>query len=269
MLRIPLDAGASAKLTTLSPACERRDMESLRMLLSAGADPNRINRLTSSPLQVALQQFTPIGIINGEDPKAPQTTSAEVVALLLKSGADVNIRSCDNDSTALHIAALHSNTSMIRTLLAAGAKLDAISRDSLTPLHYAINAATECGNFWPQTESNRGFENFQMLVAAGACLGPVGDERISALHVAALFENHRIIERLLEGGVHIHAVDAQGRSALIWATLSKVRFANWRRTVKIIFREFRKRSPAPATWPVDMETLLHIQISMEINEFKS
>src|SRR5437764_6943974 len=30
---------------------------------------------------------------------------------------------------------------------------------------------------------------------------------------------------------------------------------------------FKKRNPASSTWPVDMETLFHIQISMEINGY--
>jgi ankyrin repeat protein len=57
----------------------------------------------------------------------------EALKLLLAAGADPNAKSPDG-TTLLHQAVAARRTDMIRTLVAAGAKLDAVNKDNLTPL---------------------------------------------------------------------------------------------------------------------------------------
>lgn len=58
---------------------------------------------------------------------------AEALKLLLAAGADPNVKAPDG-STPLHQAVQLQQVAMIRELVAAGAKLDAVNKDNLTPL---------------------------------------------------------------------------------------------------------------------------------------
>jgi len=57
----------------------------------------------------------------------------EAIKLLLAAGADPNVKAADG-STPLHQAVQEEHVGMIRALVAAGAKLDAVNKDNLTPL---------------------------------------------------------------------------------------------------------------------------------------
>src|SRR5213593_97470 len=57
----------------------------------------------------------------------------EALRLLLDAGANPNAKTKD-DATLLHQAVTARRTDMIRALVAAGAKLDAVNKDNLTPL---------------------------------------------------------------------------------------------------------------------------------------
>jgi ankyrin repeat protein len=57
----------------------------------------------------------------------------EALKILLTAGADPNAKSADG-ATLLHQAVAARRTDMIRDLVAAGAKLDAVNKDNLTPL---------------------------------------------------------------------------------------------------------------------------------------
>jgi uncharacterized protein len=57
----------------------------------------------------------------------------EAIKLLLAAGADPNVKAGDG-STPLHQAVQEEHVGMIRALAAAGAKLDAVNKDNLTPL---------------------------------------------------------------------------------------------------------------------------------------
>ena len=75
--------------TALIPACERGLVETVRMLLAAGVDPNHVNRLGWTGLLEAI-----ILSDGGPDHQA-------VVALLIAGGADVNLADGDGRSLSL------------------------------------------------------------------------------------------------------------------------------------------------------------------------
>jgi ankyrin repeat protein len=62
--------------------------------------------------------------------------SGEALKVLLQAGADPNAKSTDG-ATLLHQAVAAHRMDMIRDLVAAGAKLDAVNKDNLTPLQLA------------------------------------------------------------------------------------------------------------------------------------
>jgi ankyrin repeat protein len=60
----------------------------------------------------------------------------EALKLLLEAGANPNVKAPDG-STPLHQAVQEQQVAIIRALVAAGAKLDAVNKDNLTPLLFA------------------------------------------------------------------------------------------------------------------------------------
>ena len=75
--------------------------------------------------------FTRIGPPSFREPGSRDPL--EALKLLLAAGADPNAKAADG-STPLHQAVQEEHVGMIRALAAAGAKLDAVNKDNLTPL---------------------------------------------------------------------------------------------------------------------------------------
>ena len=65
--------------------------------------------------------------------EAANRDPVEAMKVLLAAGADANAKTPDG-STLLHQAVTAKQVPIIRTLVAAGAKLDAVNKDNLTPL---------------------------------------------------------------------------------------------------------------------------------------
>jgi len=122
-----------------------------KLLLSAGATPN----LARSAVESARGHVTPsVGAISvGETPLhvAARESSVEVAKVLLLYGADANIKTSAEKGgfSPLHCAAAPGNDesrrAVVRALLEAGAAIDAVSTEGLTPLRLAcLNASVGC-----------------------------------------------------------------------------------------------------------------------------
>ncbi len=124
-----------------------------KLLLSAGATPNLPRAAVVSPRG----RVTPRGVVGatsvGETPLhvAARESSVEVAKVLLLYGADANIKtSADKGGfSPLHCAAApgsdDSRRAIVRVLLEAGATIDAVSAEGLTPLRLAcLNASVGC-----------------------------------------------------------------------------------------------------------------------------
>ncbi len=90
-----------------------------RLLLAAGADPNRLDRGGASPLH-----------------QAARLGNAEVTQALLEGGADVNAR-FGAGGLPLHFAAWSGNPEVVRLLLEHGSEIDEPDGYGLTPLRIA------------------------------------------------------------------------------------------------------------------------------------
>lgn len=133
--------------------CKDRRLQTTALLMDGGADPLAVNGMDHSPFTVAVRSgylsvvelFLSSGRASGDSPVKqsveydgitvtrvlPLATSPEMVKLLIcKGGANVNHRE-ESGITAIDIACLRRQTSLVPVLSAAGAKRDNIVQDTL------------------------------------------------------------------------------------------------------------------------------------------
>jgi truncated hemoglobin YjbI len=119
-----------ARGTLVDRAAGRWDRDRVRLLLSLGALADHDALYHAANRLVPKRERTcPMG----------QAT----VKLLIDAGADVNARSGVGGQTPLHMAARRGNVRIARTLLDAGADLEAQDKQGETPLRRAVNCGHE------------------------------------------------------------------------------------------------------------------------------
>ena len=136
------------------------EVETMRVLAAAGADPRLPSRDGTTPLMVAAGQgynrgggsafirdrrdfssYNPVesAALGSTIPAAEERLAREAVATALELGADVDAAN-DAGDTALHAAAAHGMNSVIELLTSRGADLRAENRRGETPLAVAVYA---------------------------------------------------------------------------------------------------------------------------------
>ncbi|GHT93241.1 hypothetical protein FACS1894122_08160 [Alphaproteobacteria bacterium] len=129
--------------------------------------------------------------------------AAAVQQLLQEAGTDVNALFW-NDEPPL-VEAAH-NSEIVRLLLAAGAKVDAIGHGKMT----ALQQAASCGNV----------ESVDALMAAGADVN-AGLPNMTPLHFAAYHGHCAVVERLLQvPGIDVNAARNGGFTPLLEAVFN-------------------------------------------------
>lgn len=211
-----LNSRNHAGYTPLTAAVENNRIETVRLLIDAGADVNmkytdsRYPENDSTPLIFALNAgnnemirlLLEAGAGHDEDGSCTEDAlicavalGAETLRAMLDAGADPD-KPADDGSTALMFAARTSSVDILRILIEAGADVDARTEDSFTPLMAAV---------WGDKA-----ENVKFLIDNGADVDAEadGDWGKTALiyAVESLHPNKlAVMKALLDGGANVNA----------------------------------------------------------------
>ena len=214
--QVDVNAAEADGTTALHWAVHRDNLETVDLLLTAGANARAVNRYGVTPLNLAAT--------NG---------NAAVVERLLKAGADANAALPEGE-TALMTAARSGNVAAVKVLLAHGADVNAKEAwKGQTPLMWAaaenhaavarvlieagadIKARSKGGVFTPFLFAVRGgqIDAARVLIDAGADVNETLPDGTSALIVAVMNAHYELASLLLEKGANPNAA-AQGWTAL-------------------------------------------------------
>lgn len=133
--RSGMDAGDTtlgAGSTPLMRAARAGDAATMRALLRKGADP----KLTTKDGNDALQFAAGVGY-RDKNTKGSESEALEALKLMVSTGMDINRENSRNE-TALHGAAGRGADTIVKYLVEQSAKLNAKSKQGLTPLDYAM-----------------------------------------------------------------------------------------------------------------------------------
>jgi ankyrin repeat protein len=172
LVTLLMDAGASlvrGQLPVLASAASSGRIEVVEALLARGA----------RPLPPALHHAASEGV-------------PEIVAALLKRGMDANVRDRHNYLMPLHFAAQNLRVDAVRLLLAAGAKVDARSKDGETPLMFSLRIPLRHLN----AQASQRQEIIGMLLGAGADAGAKDNFGRTALSMAEGIGDEILVEML-------------------------------------------------------------------------
>lgn len=224
LLRSKVNVKNQAGTDALCRACVRGKIDTVRMLLKSGVDPNIRSKGKENDV------FVPILM-------AATCPSYECVDALIKSGADVNVGD-DGGSTALHCAAMSKNTKkLISRLIEAGAKVNAKDSEGLTPLYCAsqfsddgaVKALLEAGanpNIGDKEHGSillyavlakRDSEIIKLLIEHGSDVNFKDKKGVTALMIAAGNGDAKVMRLLIKNGADISAHANNGVDALLAA----------------------------------------------------
>lgn len=185
--RADIDTPDGHGWTPLWDALHFGQLEIARLLLKAGADPNR---------SLPDGGWTPLV-------RAAQAGHQDKVRLLCRCGADINSISTEKGYSALRWALAHKHTKVAQQLIQYGADIETKAVDGSTALISAAQNGDEA-MVWA-------------LAQAGAKLDVQDDHGASALHYAAMWENKSIVWLLVMRGANLFLRDHQGLGVLDWA----------------------------------------------------
>ena len=257
LLEEPVDVNARQPdgATALHWAVYLNDLETVDLLVAAGAAPDVSNELGVAPLYLACENgnaalarkllaagATPHAVLpSGETAlmTAARAGSVGAVRALLAHGADVQAREGMEEQTALMWAASQRHAGVVDALLAAGADVHARSR--VRPVVQAHSARTssegavvvvEEGGFTPLLFAARSGDlaSAELLLAAGADPNDTAPAGTSALVVAAHSSHGEVAGLLLDAGADpnaagagytpLHAAILRGDAALVRTLLA-------------------------------------------------
>ena len=124
---------------------------------------------------------------------------------LLENGVSVNAKHTTFGSTALHVAARHGMTEMVRLLMLKGADKDTLDNYDFTPLYTAAY--------------NGHVAATQALLAGGADVNiGCGAWKAPVIHAAVQQVYVDILRAVIDYGADVNAADTEQRTALVVAT---------------------------------------------------
>jgi ankyrin repeat protein len=205
--------------TALHWAVQRDDVESVELLIRAGADVRAVNRYGVAPLILAcINGSTPLVeklLEAGADPNtalpegetalmtASRTGAEGPVSLLLERGAKVNASEQWRGQTALMWAVAQKHPAVARRLIEAGADVQVRSKGGLSPLLFAVRAGD--------------IEASRLLLSAGANVNDKAADGSSALVLAIVNAHYELAATLADRGADVNAPDPRGSALHVLA----------------------------------------------------
>jgi ankyrin repeat protein len=181
-VRLLIGKAADLQGSTAVHGAAGSDLDSLRLLLASGADPDASDKAGDTPLQAAAGHC-----------------NADAVKLLLSKGAKVDAKNTDGGEvkfgriqlvnvTSLMWAAPYCNEGVIKPLLDAGANVNAKDIREMTPLMLAV------------ASENQDLDVVRLLLKAGAEVNAKNTTGETALDWARKFGNRKVIAALTAAG---------------------------------------------------------------------
>jgi ankyrin repeat protein len=183
---ILLEAGADPRIrdpngnTMLILAAKNGSVEILRRLLALGFDPNESAR------GWGYERRTPLMLAAGS-----RRDAAEKVRLLLTAGAQVD-RQDRRGHTALLAAAAAGNQDAVVLLVEAGARVNLVGDEGMTPLHLVA----QCGESSYEMNAQPGGEAARALIRHGAKIDARNRRGQTPRELAMEFHHTEVIEAL-------------------------------------------------------------------------
>ena len=202
--------------TALQIAAKKKDLQTLRILLKCGADPNAPARghgnralclaargSSDDIVKILLEYGAEINVIPWLVDEIPCFGSPlgcacrgghlSTVQLLLSKGAHVNIERETGGSTPLAIASAFGDIHIVRLLLAHGATPNSPHR-TFSALHHAASGGS--------------VDVAKAFVASGANVDALDERDRTALHWACAMGSRSVAEVLIASGAHLDAISS-------------------------------------------------------------
>ncbi|XP_070248118.1 transient receptor potential cation channel subfamily A member 1 [Myotis yumanensis] len=215
--------------TPLHWAAEKNQVESVRFLLSKGANPNLQNNSMMAPLHLAVQ-----GMHN------------EVVKVLIEhSGTNINLEG-ENGNTAVIIACSRDNSEALQILLRHGAKPCKSNKWGCFPVHQAaFSGAKKCMEIILKFGEENGYDR-QFHINF------VNNGKASPLHLAVQSGDLGMIKMCLDNGAQVELMENGKCTALHFAATQGAT-----EIVKLMINSYSGSSDIVNAVDGNQETLLH------------
>ena len=202
--------------TALLLGCFYRQMDSVKVLLEAGADPGIVDEESFSCVHAAIDgrcskdtlQALVSAYIDGRRKdgtnallSACRTGQSESVIFLLKAGANVNITNADGN-TCLH-AAVHGNCSkaLLQNIIEQGLNVNIVNKREETALRLACASAQA--------------ESVHLLLEKGANPNISDGDGFTSLHAAIYgYCSNETLQEIISHNAHLDAQNTNGETAL-------------------------------------------------------
>jgi len=240
--RMLVDAGADLNLAdpeNISPllmAVINGQWDTAQYLIKKGANPNKWDFWGRAPLYAAVDLNTMPRGGRPDWPSLDETTSLQVVEMLLDAGANPNaqlklappFRNIGNDrgldgmlttgATPLLRAAKALDSPAIAVLLARGADITLTNSRGITPLMAAaglgsVDADTR-GFYLSDDTQQRSIESLKLLIKAGGDVNAKDPRGLTPLHEAARWGWNDVVQFLVANGADLNAKDNRGNTPI-------------------------------------------------------
>jgi ankyrin len=240
--RLLVDAGAEInladpeKISPLLMAVINGQWDTAQYLIKKGANPNQFDFWGRAPLYAAVDLNTLPRGGRPDWPSLDETTSLQVVEMLLAAGANPNaqlklsppFRNIGNDrgldgmlttgATPLLRAAKALDAPAIAALLAKGADISLANSRGMTPIMAAaglgsVDADTR-GFYLSDDTQQRSIESLKLLIKAGADINSKDSRGLTPLHEAARWGWNEVVQFLVASGADLNAKDNRGNTPI-------------------------------------------------------